>query len=380
MKNLRTVLKITLILTINLFYFNFAHAAPSIQSLHGYISNGSTVSFSGENFGNKPIAAPILWDDFDSGATGDSIESEGVWTREANLPAVFDATGTRTGSGKMITMHVDYSENHIGTAYYHVSEWAKSRKKLFGAWMKVDWIDADNGQTGGGQLKLMDMEQGTKHATSPGICENTTWAYDTANNGGTSSQHYAVWYSGPTLYRIGDKNLYSAQLRDDTWQYVLFEYEESELNTANGNLNIYKSVTTSSTTAIGKASMSNKTSYTVEGYVAEYAKLRAILETGSTGCQEAIVYYDDVYIDNSWARVEIGDASIYDNCTHREIQIPTSWSSNAISIKVNTGSFASGDIVYLFVIDPDGSVSPGYKMTVGSDAINPPQNFMVQSY
>ena len=32
-----------------------------------------------------------------------------------------------------------------------------------------------------------------------------------------------------------------------------------------------------------------------------------------------------VYVDNTWARVELGNAPTYDSCTHREIQTPTSW-------------------------------------------------------
>ena len=76
------------------------------------------------------------------------------------------------------------------------------------------------------------------------------------------------------------------------------------------------------------------------------------------------VYYDHVYIDDTQARVEIGDAEIWANCTHREIQIPTSWSSDGTGIKiiVNQGSIPALTDKYLFVIDENGVASNGFPL------------------
>jgi hypothetical protein len=74
----------------------------------------------------------------------------------------------------------------------------------------------------------------------------------------------------------------------------------------------------------------------------------------------------DAYIDTTPARVEMGNASTWAACTHREIQIPTSWSSSAINITLNRGSFGSTDSVCLYVVDASGAVSPGYAVTLGS--------------
>ncbi|BCS97087.1 hypothetical protein DSLASN_27190 [Desulfoluna limicola] len=74
-------------------------------------------------------------------------------------------------------------------------------------------------------------------------------------------------------------------------------------------------------------------------------------------------YYDDIYIDSSWARVEIGDAKIYNECTHREIQYSLKWprlqaaSRDIIKIKVNQNALPYNQIQYLFVIDEDGNIS-----------------------
>lgn len=80
-----------------------------------------------------------------------------------------------------------------------------------------------------------------------------------------------------------------------------------------------------------------------------------------------IAWIDDMTIQvGSWARVELGNASTWSACTHREIQKPTSWSATEIEFDAFYGSFASNDEVYLYVVDGDGDVSPGYgPITLG---------------
>jgi hypothetical protein len=76
-------------------------------------------------------------------------------------------------------------------------------------------------------------------------------------------------------------------------------------------------------------------------------------------------YWDSMYIDDSWARVEIGDNANYANATHREIQIPSSWTSGSATITVNRGSFAPNANVFLYVCTASNTCSPGYPVTLG---------------
>lgn len=76
------------------------------------------------------------------------------------------------------------------------------------------------------------------------------------------------------------------------------------------------------------------------------------------------VYFDDIYITPTFARIEIGNASTYAACTHREIQIPTAWTATSVTVTANTGSFTDAETVYLFVIDADGTASPGQLVTI----------------
>ena len=79
-------------------------------------------------------------------------------------------------------------------------------------------------------------------------------------------------------------------------------------------------------------------------------------------------HHDDIYIQRGTrARVEIGDQPVYANCTHREIQNPTAWSDDTISITLNHGSFSPSDKAYLFVIREDGSISQGFPVTLNDN-------------
>jgi hypothetical protein len=75
-------------------------------------------------------------------------------------------------------------------------------------------------------------------------------------------------------------------------------------------------------------------------------------------------YFCDIYVDDTWARVELGDNNVYDNCTHREMQIPTSWSASSIGVTFKPGSFAASASAWLFVIDANGNTTPGFPVTV----------------
>lgn len=66
-------------------------------------------------------------------------------------------------------------------------------------------------------------------------------------------------------------------------------------------------------------------------------------------------WYADVYIDSTWARVELGDhPSDYDLCTHRETQVLTAWADGAITFTANVGGFATGERLYVWVTSASG--------------------------
>ncbi|MFA6253458.1 MAG: fibronectin type III domain-containing protein [Patescibacteria group bacterium] len=76
------------------------------------------------------------------------------------------------------------------------------------------------------------------------------------------------------------------------------------------------------------------------------------------------IYYDDIYVDNTQARIEICNNQNKDLATQCEIQIPhTTWNDGQIQFNANQGSFSTGQSAYLYVIDANGNVnSSGYQL------------------
>ena len=64
-------------------------------------------------------------------------------------------------------------------------------------------------------------------------------------------------------------------------------------------------------------------------------------------------HYGDVYIDDTFAHVVIGDQPSYDDCQHLELQVATAWSEEEITFTLNQGAFDVGDTVYAYVVDAD---------------------------
>jgi len=98
-------------------------------------------------------------------------------------------------------------------------------------------------------------------------------------------------------------------------------------------------------------------------------------------------HFDDIYVDHSLARVELGNADTYDACTLLETQPPARWSDGAVTFTVNAGGFPDLAKAYLYVTDAEGTVNlSGLPVTVsapqrpdegaGADPYRPAQKFV----
>lgn len=78
----------------------------------------------------------------------------------------------------------------------------------------------------------------------------------------------------------------------------------------------------------------------------------------------AKAWFDDVYIATTQARVEICNASNYQQCTIKYLQyVPESeWGSQRITFEPKNLSMLKGEKVYLYVVDSNGSVSNAFPL------------------
>lgn len=73
--------------------------------------------------------------------------------------------------------------------------------------------------------------------------------------------------------------------------------------------------------------------------------------------------YDNCYVNATQTRVML--CANADGSGHREIQIPLSWSDTQIQVRVNQGSFTTGQTAYLCVFNSDGTVVASKAVTIG---------------
>jgi hypothetical protein len=112
--------------------------------------------------------------------------------------------------------------------------------------------------------------------------------------------------------------------------------------------------------------------FAMNGHTVDYPNLIDDPSSTDATCPATGTFnYDDIFIDFTRARVELGDASTWTAVRRKEVQLPTSWSASAVTVRVNAGTFPVGASAYLYVIDGNGAVNAnGYPVTVAAAADN----------
>jgi len=108
----------------------------------------------------------------------------------------------------------------------------------------------------------------------------------------------------------------------------------------------------------------------LNGHTLDYPNM---LDNAGRGCGTAGSYnYDDIFVDFTQARVEIGDAATWSAVRKKEVQLPVAWSGGSVQVRLNSGEFTAGQQVYVYVVDSSGAVnSSGFPAKIGGTAIAP---------
>ena len=108
------------------------------------------------------------------------------------------------------------------------------------------------------------------------------------------------------------------------WNTEEIVYEASDIDTPNGQWDFYQNGVLASD----------------QGFISRTTERPGLYDTiyqsqvSNGALPGSVVYYDSLYIDDSWHRVVICSSGTYDKCTNREIQIPTGWNENEITVRV----------------------------------------------
>lgn len=387
------MIKIILVLIL-LLSVTVVFAKSTITSTNkSDVTHGQNINVHGIDFGFKNVAQPIRYETFENenmqiGQSLDEVPAgEKWWSSRTPLETTFDNKAAIPAGSVVATRH-QFSKKHIrwhsvdptnkgmgnsGWFYRENIGFKNTKKAYVNLWVYVDIVSCDQSgkyPSSAWQQKFFTLGASEVHSSMPFFSANFFVNEDGVRLWRPSVSKHEPLYVPETHYP-----------QEGFWVNVVLMYKDSDINVENGES--YFSCSTTPLGALPYHKFSHKQAWPYPDYIItrtdENQDFVDSLQLGYltvNGLLESNTYWDDVYIDNSWARVEIGDQQIYDECTHREMQIPTSWSNNSIEISINQGAFQDGGMVYLFVVDEDGTPSEGYPIKI-NNSIENPSNFDV---
>lgn len=353
-----TVNKKYILLTCCAFLFvtTSLWAAPVISKINGHVSHGASITISGSGFGIKSPAAPLLWETFEEGTAGQLLSTDSDWETQ------IEGTARYNGGipSQIFSNDLGYGQGNQSAKQVLVSNkscWARTRLGVLGDQSQL-FVSYHFYEPSGGSGDHVKMGRIGSQDNVHSWPDAGYTAYLTSD---TSNGYYYVFADSTTEHVLARSipNITDSWTREDMWVKL------STDGSADGEVGVWRNCSTTyfSRAVNTKNSASNYTAYN-QWFMPYYSE-------GGT----RTFYIDDVYIDNTLSRVEIGNSPTWSNCTHREIQIPATWANSIISVTVNRGSYRESDDAWLYVIDSAGNANVnGFKIRFsaeGGDIIPP---------
>lgn len=325
-------------------------AQPSVSSVSGTLTHGSSITIGGSSFGTKSTAAPLKYDDFQSVTAGNDITTSSAsgpaWTN--NPGQTYDPVAStallRSGTPYAKNMLSHHEPSGAGAASSIRLTGQTFVKFYLDAWMYFDTTSQSS--------PTQNIKPFRIHNTGAGSPNAYVNFYDPGSGlvgcGRDGVTHGDSDWSSSSTNAVLDTWIH--------WQWLI--NAGSGNNAADGDCILYINGSRVFNGIDVATTGSGQTSWP-EIYIGNY--IRSGDWSGDT-----YTYWEALYIDSAWARVELSNNATYLSATHREIQIPSAWSSTSITATLNRGSFGASDNVYLHVCDDANSCSSGYAVTLGS--------------
>jgi hypothetical protein len=338
-----------------------------IISTAGTVSSGESISIDGTGFGSKISGPPAMWDTFDGGLPGSTVRDPIVgpdWTintvGSVNIPPVYSNLYSRSGA---LSAKCTFPVEQWACQFASTTPGVIHPEIYFSAYMRCDYF----------YPYTINHKLFRVHHTY----FNTNIGYPNIYVGIMAGINASL-ISQDAVLPLYTREYFPYSFASYLTNWVRLEgyFYASTGQAADGTMrfSIDNVVLVNETSAINQIDAASSGWETV-------AFGDFLGHSESPGTSDS--YWDDVYVDYTQARVEIGNSIVFNECTHREIQIPSAWADNSITVTFNQGSFNVGDSVYLFVVDSTGSASSGFQLTIGTPntswLITPPSNLRIDT-
>jgi len=343
----------TAVLMVSCFVAGQSLAAPVVNSVSGSVEHGESVVISGGGFGSKSYGvAPHKYDNFENGTDGAILNTTGYWNVWSDNPTSdrpqFSNEQTRHAHSLLAGKFIEYTLQDIA---YTPDLNFDGRRIYMDLWMRFQWASLDK-QHQNKLFKIQSMvnDNGGSNPGAYPIMNFYAWRY---NGGGT-------WCYIPLSNEEGSviqKNM-TCPGPTPAWYHWQIELLNNDIGSANGEYRVWRNgslLAEAYNLEIRLPGDNHFNCFWLGRYLGNHG-----------GTLSNTLFYDEVYLDDSWARVEIGNEATWSACTHRETQIPSAWSDGSVTITVNQGTFTDGAGAYLYVTDSAGVVNAaGYPVTIG---------------
>ena len=315
-----------------------AWAAPNITTVSGPLSDRSSATISGSGFGLKGgtnANKPLIWADFESSIDPTSLGVLTSWSATQNVTR--QSAAPQHGLSNWNIRGVWPGQ---GAASFDVSIVRDIGNKLYVyGKRRFDFTMTAN-------QKYVDLW--SDNGTANLVCSTVS--------GGVCLDQTCTTQAG--RYQGFTKLVNTWQLEEYLWRKSTTNGCGSS-NVGNGFFAWIRNGVTSVTLA--DTMISNTTAK--YGLGNGLRLLNNFTDSSNLPPNGSQVWMDDIYVDDTWARVMIGNASTFAASTVREIQIPSAWADGSITVTVNRGSFADLSSAYLYVIDASGTVNAaGFRL------------------
>ncbi len=349
-------------------------ATPSITgvSTAGGLVNGASLTITGSGFGTKSPAAPYLWADFSNGSIEPSnLGQQTQWTQIQNM--VYSATGgpnngpyaagiplnlTGSGSDDAWALAIDakgFTWNDLSARYYVFKKSFRNFdvENYLGTGAQLNWKPFRIWNlNSSGNLAYPDWAEGSFNGNyeSEGISAyGTTEVSPYAAVNGVPTNPALV--AGPVSQWFSEENIWQVNSTTTSNDGLYWWYVNNQLVgqlPVNMGWTTYHFIMRDDSTSNG-----SMIRLYAQGVAANAPSFPL---TNAFGM-------DDIYVDNTWSRVMIGNASTWAASMVHDVEIPTAWSDGSVSVILHNDSLPSFDGAYLYVFDSNGNVNPdGYPL------------------
>lgn len=342
-------------------------AAPAITATSGTVADNQQITISGTGFGTNSLRQEFLGGTkVDSLANNARIDQQAWpnWTAmqpsTSTYPHVTDERGwsngksiafdTRGSTEYKQTLFYDTGSSGFTTLYTNAVIYLDHMDLLSGSylqWKMMRWYKVAD---------VLDRAQGLSGAYLANRLASSSF-FSTFNSGGQD----VYWLSAES----GRTNLPG---RRGWYRYETWVRMNSSPGTGNGVFRVR--VTNPST---GQVVADNNVTNVMYNGSGDSGNLRYLVVQNyfgnaadggfsQAGNGQGVAFWDDLYISQSEARVEVCDQATYSSCVNKEIQLPTAWANDRITVRLNKGNKSQVG-AYLYVVDSTGAVnSQGYRL------------------